>query len=169
MARRVKAQPAPKPSTAATAELPVMRPDFEITIAGRTLTVREYEFFEGLEVAHRAEAFINDMAACASEGELRYDRIRRLLGVHRVVVQSIAAQAAGVDESWLAALSNADKDMLMSTWFAVNSGFFVHEAVVTLREWRTLGRALDGPTSSPLSPPPASAGPTASADTPNVS
>lgn len=156
-------------SNSAADQLAVLNPDITLTIAGREITIREYSFFDGLEVAHRASAFIADMHDTCRDGELRFDRIRRLFGKHRDVVVSIAAQAAGVEPDWIAGLDRTDAEVFMSTWFGVTSGFFVHEVVMEMREERQRqAMSSTGSTSSPTSPPPASATSTASDASPSA-
>lgn len=170
MARKLESSKPAAESNSAAAQLAELQPDVSVTIADRALVVREYEFFEGLEVAHRATAFIADVCAMArADGTLRYDRIRRLFGVHREVVVAIAAQAAGVDPEWVAKLGRADAEQFMSAWFAANSGFFVHEVVVELREDRQRAAVLrlTGSSSSAGSLPPDLATAIVSADTPS--
>lgn len=171
MATRVvrKTRPAAGSSPAAEA-LQALKPDAPLSVAGRKVTVREYGYFEGLEVAHRAAPFIADMHAICADGDLRYTRIRRLFGVHQEVVCAIAAQAADVDTDWVRGLKGNDAEIFMSTWFAVNSAFFVHEVVVEMREARQrAAMSSTGSTSSPVSPAPASATSTASAGSPSGS
>ena len=148
--------------------LEVLNPDQSLTIAGREITIREYGFFEGLEVMARASAFVADMHAQCRDGELRYSRIRRLFGVHADVVSAISAQSADVDAEWVKGLGHADGDLFLSRWFAVNAGFFVHEVVVEMREDRQLADST-GTTSSSASPTAVSATSTDSDDSPSAS
>lgn len=171
MARKLSAKgsaaPAPSAAQGAADELAIMKPDVTVPIDGVAVTFREYGFFEGLEVAHRLEAFIDDMAKTIGS-DLRYDRVRRLFGVHREQVIPAAAQSAGVEPAWVAALRGNSAELFMSTWFGVNAGFFVHEAVSSLREASLRSRPAGGP-SSPASPAPDSATSIASADAPSGS
>ena len=148
-------------------ELAVLKPDVTLPIEGRSVTFREYGFFEGLEIAHRLSPFIDDIAKQLG-AELRYDRVRRLFGVHKDLVVSAAAQSAGVEPEWVLALKGGSAELFMSTWFGVNASFFVHEAVVSLRE-QAQAKPSPGEASSPASPSPASATSIASGSTPNVS
>jgi hypothetical protein len=171
MARKLQARPAP-PAPHPAGAPQALRPDVRVTIAGRDLVVREYAFFEGLEVAHQAQALIAAMhAAAIADGSLRYDRIRRLFGVHSDVVIPIAAQAADVEPDWVLQLSRSDAERFISAWFSANSSFFVHEVVVELREERQRAAALGliGSSSSAGSLPPDLAISIDSADTPSAS
>jgi hypothetical protein len=173
MARKVdrKADPSAADSSAAE-QLGVLNPTLAITIAGRDIVVREYEFFDGLEVAQQAEAFIADMHRSCKQGGLRYTKVRRLFGVHRDVVTRIAARAAQVEIDWVRGLKGADAETFLSAWFSVNAGFFVHEVGMELREEQqlaALARSMGGTTSSPASAPPAMATSGPSGGTPNAS
>ncbi|MGH8032798.1 MAG: DUF6631 family protein [Luteimonas sp.] len=168
MARKVDKQKPAAEEPSAAEKLASLKPDTPLALSGRQVTVREYSFFEGLEIAHRAAKFIADMHVMCAGGDLRYAQIRRLFGVHQEVVIPIAAQAADVEPEWVRSLKGDEAEVFMSTWFAVNSSFFVHEVIVEMREERQ--RAIPtstGTDASPNSPPPASATSTNSPASPN--
>ena len=125
---------APAPDTAAADDLAILHPDRTLVLGGRTIVLREYGFFEGLDVADRASHFIADLVAASEDGTLRYTQVRRLFGRHRSVVPSIAAQAGDVEVAWLETLAPDDLEIYLATWFAVNAAFFVREALAELRE-----------------------------------
>ena len=56
MATKLPAAPASE--TAAADDLAILHPDRTLVLGGRTIVLREYGFFEGLDVADRASAFI---------------------------------------------------------------------------------------------------------------
>ena len=124
----------PHEAASAAHGLAVFHPDRTLPIGGRDVTIREYGFFEGLDVADRASAFIADLVAASEDGTLRYTQVRRLYGRHRAVIPVIAAQAADVEVEWLEALAPDDLEIYLATWFAVNAAFFVREALAELRE-----------------------------------
>lgn len=135
MATKIPAAPqAAHDAASAADELAVLHPDRTLPIGGRHVTIREYGFFEGLDVADRASHFIADLVAASEDGALRYTQVRRLFGRHRSVVPSIAAQAGDVEVAWLEALAPDDLEIYLATWFAVNAAFFVREALAELRE-----------------------------------
>lgn len=173
MARKVgQHAPAAEPSSAA-GDLSALKPDITLTIAGRKVTIREYGFFEGLEAADHAAGFIADLGAQCADGSLTYMRVRRLFGLHQAPVIAIAAQAGNVEPEWLRSLSSKDAELFMSTWFAVNSSFFVHELVVEeqvkAQAQRSRVTAPTGSVSSPASPAPGSATSSASVDSRSAS
>ena len=161
MATKLPAAPAPE--TAAADDLAILHPDRTLVLGGRTIVLREYGFFEGLDVADRAAGFIADLIAASDDGALRYAHVRRLFGRHRAVIPVIAAQAGDVEVAWLGALPPDELELYLATWFAVNAAFFVREVLAELRETqlrvaqRLAAGASAGAISSPDSPPPATA------------
>ena len=157
MATKLPAVPASDAVTAAD-DLAILHPDRTLAIGGRNVTLREYGFFEGLDVADRAAMFITDLIALSEDGTLRYAQVRRLFGRHRAVIPAIAAQAGDVEATWLEALAPDELELYLATWFAVNAAFFVREVLAELREVQLLAAgASAGAISSPDSPPPATA------------
>ena len=156
MATKLPAAPASE--TAAADDLAILHPDRTLVLGGRTIVLREYGFFEGLDVADRAAGFIADLIAASDDGALRYAQVRRLFGRHRAVIPAIAAQAGDVDAAWLETLAPDELELYLATWFAVNAAFFVREVLAELREAQLLAAgASAGAISSPDSPPPATA------------
>jgi hypothetical protein len=156
MATKLPAAPAADASAAD--DLAILHPDRTLILGGRTVVLREYGFFEGLDVADRAAGFIADLIAASDDGALRYAQVRRLFGRHRAVIPTIAAQAGDVEVAWLEALPPDELELYLATWFAVNAAFFVREVLAELREAQLLAAgASAGAISSPDSPPPATA------------
>lgn len=156
MARKLKPQAAANDdSTPSGVEsLSALKPDVVVSVGGLEVTVREYGFFEGLDVAHRASALIADYGEMIGGGEFRYGAARRLFGKHRTVVIPLVAQSAGVEPAFVEALGTDDAEVLLSAWFQVTAGFFAREAVVDARDaWAaaTLSPPSTGSTSSPAS------------------
>jgi hypothetical protein len=174
MATKLPAAPA-SDATATADDLAILHPDRTLTLGGRAITLREYGFFEGLDVADRAAAFIADLVLASDDGALRYAHVRRLFGRHRAVIPAIAAQAGDVEVAWLEALPPDDLELYLATWFAVNAAFFVREVLAELRETqlreaqRLAAGASAGAISSPVSPPPDTAHPISSDDAPSAS
>ncbi|GAA4782575.1 DUF6631 family protein [Lysobacter hankyongensis] len=159
MATKLPAAPASE-ATSTADDLAILHPDRTLVLGGRTIVLREYGFFEGLDVADRASGFIADLVDASDDGALRYAHVRRLFGRHRAVIPTIAAQAGDVDAVWLEALAPDELELYLATWFAVNAAFFVREVLAELREaqlrevQRLAAGASVGAISSPDSPPP---------------
>ena len=162
MATKLPAAPAADAASVAD-DLAILHPDRTLVLGGRTIVLREYGFFEGLDVADRAAGFIADLIAASDDGALRYAHVRRLFGRHRAVIPVIAAQAGDVEVAWLESLPPDELELYLATWFAVNAAFFVREVLAELREAQLreaqllAAGASAGAISSPDSPPPATA------------
>lgn len=154
------AAPAAEPDSAAE-ELAALSPDISLEVAGRALTVREYRVFEGIEVSAIGAAFIADIVNACRDNQFTYERVRPLFGKHLDVVAELvarsvrdAASGESVGVSWLRELQRRDDlETVLSVWFGVNSGFFVHEVIAARRQ--EVLRAMckpAGSTSSPDSP-----------------
>lgn len=158
MARKIDKQKPAAEKASAAEQLAVHDPNVSLTIAGRAITVREYGFFEGLRMAARGEAFIDGLQQLVEQnGELRFERIRHLFGVHEDAVIEMAAASATVEPEWVRGLNKNNIDNFLATWFGVNGGFFAHEALLGMRETRRrAAMILLGQTSSSASPQPAS-------------
>ncbi|MEN5208027.1 DUF6631 family protein [Stenotrophomonas terrae] len=156
MANKVSKRTTKEAAGDSPAALSELSPDITITVAGRNVTVREYGFFEGLDVAQRAVGLIADMRVMCEGGELNYTRIRRLFAQHRDLVVELAAQSADVEPGWVRGLESDRKGsaLFFDTWFGVNSSFFMHEVVNEMRDARaatSIGMALSQNSQVPAS------------------
>lgn len=171
MARKIgKSNASPAADPAAGEDLVALHPHVPLMLAGRAITIREYGFWEGLEVAGRATAFIADLVESCTSGTLRFAQVRRLFGKHKDVIVEIAAQSADVEPDWILSLDGQDAELFLTTWFTVNTRFFMREVVEEVREAQLLARTRrTGSGSLPDSPAPASAISTGSESSPSAS
>lgn len=150
-------------------ELRELHPALTLSLGGESITVKEYDFWTAMEVIYADTAFLNAAVEVLANGNRDpWEAVRSLFGRHAVYLKNAAAVSVGRDVAWVESLRPADTDTLMSSWWAVNGHFFLHEAVVVIRG-RTAKSRLAGPTSSSLSPTPDSATSIASASTPSGS
>jgi len=116
----------------------------EQTIAlsdGREVVVREYRaFLEGLKVdaiAQRFEADLADtLAALDTAGDNLLLHISAAFGRHAATLVELLLLATDLSEADIAALDDDDGQLLLATWWALNSHFFmrrVTRAVLTQR------------------------------------
>ncbi|QDH70844.1 DUF6631 family protein [Marilutibacter alkalisoli] len=178
MARKVNpdpiGQPIHKPSAVdkTADELQVLKPDITLTLGGESITVHEYDFWTSMDIVYGQRGFLDDAVELLTNtsGEFRdaWEAIRSLFGRHAAYLKRAVAVAVERDVAWVESLGPRETDALLSTWWAVNGHFFLHEATVVIQGRLTRMR-LAGSTSSSSSPAPDSETPTASADTPNDS
>jgi hypothetical protein len=157
MARRVekKAKAAPKGAAAVNADqgAEILQPNREIQVAGETIVVREYLYFDGLKLKAWAKPFLEDLYALFGQGDAApsFDDIAELLGRHEETVVQMVAQSVGKTPEWLRELGEADGDLVTLTWWMVNSGFFTRPVMRRAIAARLAGRS-PGPASTTSSP-----------------
>lgn len=156
-------------------DLAILYPDVTLEIAGRTLTVREYRFIDGLRVRAKGKPLADDLQGMIDGGAVADATVEDYLDMlarHDVLVrQLIVDSIEGVDADWIEALDEDDGRMLMVTWWGVCGRFFVRNAIrkAAERALAAVARQQVGSTSSPRSQPVAMAPATnSSATTPSV-
>ncbi|MGO4699802.1 DUF6631 family protein [Dyella sp. 2RAB6] len=163
MARKLrKDEPNKAPPKSGADDLSVLHPDMTVSIAGQSVTVREYGLLEGLIVRGYMRPFTADLERMLSTGsEVLTEDVMDAIGlhahlVHRALAQSIAVagnEASETDMQWIGQLKDLDGDRLLNTWWGVNGLFFLRQATRRVAE-RARRQALDGATSTLSSPPP---------------
>ncbi len=144
---------APAAKAAAGADdLQILMPDADLTIAGETITVREYRFFDGLALRQQAAPFFDDLYnLLGREGAAppSFDEIEMLVATHAELVKAMVALSVARTAEWVAALSETEGDALLITWWQVNSGFFIRRVMR-----RALQERLAAPSVGPASTTP---------------
>lgn len=191
MATRISSKTAkPKraqPNVAAGADdVNVLHPDITLTIAGRTVTIREYRFVNGLSVRAKALPFTRALQAQIESGSAVTEDILDVMAAQQELVRELILDAIeGSDaeparaeiEQWIVGLDDEPGELLMLTWWGVCGPFFVRQVARRIgqrielqKDLLKLRQARDGATSTPALPPLATATPSSSAaDTPSAS
>ena len=113
--------------------LAVQNPDITLVVAGQSVTVREYTFWQAQDVVYRDRAFLDDCIALLSDNAVDlWVGVRGMAGRHAAYLQSAIAVATGRDVAWVQQLSPRDTDSVFTTWWSVNGHFFVGEATVVV-------------------------------------
>ncbi|MGE4459101.1 MAG: DUF6631 family protein [Stenotrophomonas sp.] len=147
------------PAAGATpaAGTPVLNPDISLSINGERVTVREYSFFEAMDVVYADRGFLDDcVVILAAPGQDPWEAVRALVGRHRTFLVSAIATSCDREIAWVIGLPPKEQDRLFSTWWAVNGHFFLQEAAVVLRSRNAAASRSTGTSSSATSPAPAS-------------
>lgn len=149
-------------------DLQVLHPERTAVIAGRSITMREYGFIEGLKVRVFAKPLIDYLHEnIASGGAPSATDIQYMLAEHADNVARLIAQAADVELEWVLNLEDQYAgDQLLNMWWACNCGFFFRKAVDRFRASLLEKSVLAGLMSTPNSSPTATTQ-TESASTPN--
>lgn len=155
-------------------DLSVLHPNRSITVVDPStgkdvhLVVREYGFEESLELRPLTNLIVDALyRAFQMKEQLSGDEVLDVLGSHAKLVKALVARATDTNEAWLQHLSPLDTENVALTWWGVNRDFFVMRATRRLRHDQA--KVTDGPTSTPPSPPTATADPSASGATPDAS
>jgi hypothetical protein len=155
MARKVDSHAKPQPQPDAAAEdLNVLLPDVDLELAGRKLTVREYRFIGGLRARAKAKPLIDDLEKFVADGgaaEAGVEDYVELLAAHDVLVRDLMLDSIdGADADFIDALSEADGEALLLTWWGVCGRFFVRVVAARLRD-RLLAQARRAVSAGPMS------------------
>lgn len=134
----------PKAADASIAELDVLAPQRDVPVGGRIVTVREYSYFEGLRLLPQIKPFLEDLQVqFTGPSAPSVDAIAELLATHVDLVQQLVARAIapaqpdpyamdiaiGQQVQWMENLNEAEGDLLVLTWWMVNSPFFIRRVL----------------------------------------
>lgn len=123
MAQKVaKRKPAAKD---AAGDMAVLQPDRRIPIAGREIVMREYGFFESLELLPLLEPILVDLEDQAKAGAPwpGFESVPPFLGNHSQVLVHLIAKAASIDLEWMRSLTSDQGYELVWWWWIVNGPF----------------------------------------------
>ncbi len=154
MARKV----AP-PATSASApdkgadDLNVLHPEREVELDGRTVTVREYGFVEGLKIQRSAAVLVAALVEAQGAGDVAYQSVQSIMADHADILIDLMARAADVDADWIRGLSDEDGQLLMMVWWSVNGPFFVRRVAVDVAITAQSAGQTSTPPSSPTATP----------------
>ena len=159
MARKVTR----KKSATGAEDLSVINPDRTIIIAGRDVVMREYGFFESLELLPLLEPILVDLEEQAKAGAPwpGIEAVPSFLGNHFSVLVHMIAKAASVDMEWMRGLGADDGYELVWWWWIVNGPFCKRCAEKRLLTAQAIaeqaGKRDAGQTPSTTSSPPVTA------------
>ncbi|MGS1014116.1 DUF6631 family protein [Rhodanobacter sp. UC4450_H17] len=169
MARKVTTKkPVKRPDTGRD-DLSISHPDRDIAIAGRAITVHEYDHPRGLQVRAQTRPFLLALEKLFQDSEGLTDDVLAVVGEYREIMNPVIALSAQVELAWVEALGDADSDALLVTWWEVCGPFFLRQLLRRARERMRRQELFAGQTSTSNSPMPVSAPPSSSADTPSAS
>lgn len=153
MANRAKKKPPAKAASAEGADdLSILEPDQTIPIAGRSVTVREYGFVEGLKIRPITRPLLDALQKFldASPGkQFDIDEVVDVLATHHEDVVTLMAISADVEREWVAGLEQEPGMLLMYIWWTVNGPFFMRSAVNRAKANRVVASLGAGQTPTP--------------------
>jgi hypothetical protein len=150
MARKFAVEDVPMPAApqgaAGANDLAILSPDLTVDIGGETVTVREYRFFEGLQLLQTQVPFFDDLYATMSREGARpgfYD-VMLVFAKHEEGISLMVAKAIDRDIDWVRNLRSSDGEGLMLLWWEVNGGFFIRTIQSRAVDARLAGSRSDG-------------------------
>ncbi|WP_282271796.1 DUF6631 family protein, partial [Stenotrophomonas sp. PS02298] len=156
-APRPPPRPPPPAAPRGRGGTPILNPDITLPINGERVTVREYSFFEAMDVVYADRGFLDDcVVILAAPGQDPWEAVRALVGKHRTFLVGAIATSCERTPAWVMELPPKEQDRLFSTWWAVNGHFFLQEAALVLRSRNAAASRSTGTLSSATSPAPAS-------------
>jgi hypothetical protein len=154
MSKARTSKPSPVAPDDGAADLGILYPERRQTIAGVAVTMREYGFVEGVQLAPLVEVVVSELADVAFSGDrLTPHALRPAFAKQPNEVIALIAVACDQPEAWVRSLNDRDGQALMLLWWVTNADFFVRRVIeaVTVRH---MEQASAGSTSMPTSSAP---------------
>lgn len=154
------------PASSGSDDLQVLHPHQVTIVDGKSITVREYGFIEGLQLRPRIQPLLNDLYTLIQGRPIELEDVIVTLGKHHALVTELVAIAADVDQEYLARLGQQDGYRLLMAWWSANGPFYL-SAVMGRRVAERVAeeaRQRVGATSIPSSSPADTDQPTKSAE-----
>lgn len=112
-------------------DVEILDPDVEVTIAGELVTVHEFSFLQGLKLSAQVRPLLDDLEKrLTDQAGLSLDLLADLFADHADLVTQLMAASCGKAVDWVSALNDADGQLLLMTFWQVNSGFFVNRLLI---------------------------------------
>lgn len=107
--------------------LEVLLPDIEVTLAGRTFTMRELRFGEQLQNAHLLQPIAERFKTVSleSEPEETANKVIDILSLEHESVMQLMAICSRQSIQWIKSLTPFDGEELMLLWWTTNNRFFI--------------------------------------------
>lgn len=108
-------------------DLAVLMPNREITLAGETITVREYSFKDALTIGREIDQFaaliVNEMNGT---NKITINQADAIIFNNLELVYSLISTSIQKPISFIETLSYENGLQLLDWWWVVNSGFFMN-------------------------------------------
>lgn len=115
----------------------ILLPGRKLTIAGEQITVGEFTFRQGLELAEELDAIIGAIAeqlgaANSREEASSVSRILKAFGRHPDATEALLAACSGQPLEWVKQLKDDDGTALLMAMWMVNHAFFMSRLKVEM-------------------------------------
>ncbi|HFJ3367574.1 TPA: DUF6631 family protein [Salmonella enterica] len=151
-----------RPETATTSstdgddDLSVLLPEQSFTLAGETVTLREYSLRDTLTLHAVLAPVVNALATVTENAWASYERVETVLAAQHEAVIILVAHSINKPPSFVEDLSGTEGMTLMDWWWSVNRHFFMTAVIRRLvcRQVTASGSAASSPSSSAQVIPP---------------
>ena len=107
--------------------LEVLMPNREITLAGETITVREYSFKDALTIGNEIDQFVTLIVTeMNGTNKITIEQADSIIMNNLELVYSLISTSIQKPISFIEALSYEDGLQLLDWWWVVNSRFFMN-------------------------------------------
>gem|GEM_PF-1690772 len=115
-------------------DLAILFPERQLTVGGKTLTIREYSFKESLQLNDQLQPLITAISGLI-EGEAMPE-LSTVISVfakqHERLIELVAV-AAGCDVAFVENLPQQEGQQLLLLWWNINAPFLIGSAVLCLQ------------------------------------
>lgn len=128
-------------------DLEVLMPDEQMEIAGESVIVREYRFITGLQVDAIVKPLRQELVALFADAEAEdfdYAALAAVFGRYPELVRDLIALSVEKPATWVKQLNDTDGQVLLMTWWQVNSHFFVQRLAPEILARRNPGVLAGG-------------------------
>jgi len=126
-------------------DLAILFPERQVTVGGKTVTVREYSFKQSLQLNDQLQPLINAISGLI-EGETMPELsavISTFAKEHERLIELVAA-AADCDVAFVENLPQQEGQQLLLLWWDINAPFLIGSAVLALQASAAAKAAIQG-------------------------
>ena len=103
----------------------IIFPESETTIKGEKITVNEISYSQGMQIHFQIKPMIESMSEAFAEANPDFSMMEGVFAEHLDIVNKMMALTTGKTEAWVNNLSDEEGQLLLMTFWMVNSGFFI--------------------------------------------
>lgn len=108
-------------------DLATLMPNREITVAGETITVREYSFKDALTIGNEIDQFVTLIVTeMNGTNKINIEQADSIIMNNLELIYSLISTSIQKPISFIESLSYSDGLQLLDWWWVVNSGFFMN-------------------------------------------
>lgn len=107
----------------------IINPSQHCNIAGTSINVSEITYMDGMRLHSKITPLITDMATAFTNEDASFDDMSAVFADHIETINQLISLTTEQSTEWVSALSDADGQFLLMTFWAVNADFFTRRVV----------------------------------------